>query len=110
MLPVGKFRVISTKCPNFLNDGQLPETTSDDGFYYAGRVVQMSAVPKESIQSIILPAVNDMPFNNFPDQNNPDDPNARTDPDDVKLPIKRDYLFLFDTENAHDGFCDTCDT
>jgi hypothetical protein len=110
MLPVGKFRVISNKCPNFLNDGQLPETTTDNGFYYAGRVVQMSAVPKESIQTIILPAVNDMPFNNFPDQNNPDDPNARTDPDDVKLPIKRDYLFLFDTENAHDGFCDTCDT
>jgi hypothetical protein len=109
MLPVGKFRVISNKCPNFLNDGQLPETTTDNGFYYAGRVVQMSAVPKESIQTIILPAVNDMPFNNFPDQNNPDDPNARTDPDDVKLPIKRDYLFLFDTENAHDGFCDTCD-
>jgi hypothetical protein len=121
MLPVGKFRVISNKCPNFLNDGQLPETTSDNGFYYAGRIVQMSAVPKESIQSIILPATNDMPFNNFPQ---PQPEKLTIESSDVETgevtsqtvnnpnyiePIKRDYLFLFDTENAHDGFCDTCD-
>jgi hypothetical protein len=45
MLPVGKFRVISNKCPNFLDNGQ-DLTAADNGFYYAGRIVQMSAVPK----------------------------------------------------------------
>ena len=117
MLPVGKFRIISQNCPNFLYSGQ---TGATGGFYYAGRVVQMSAVPKESIQSIILPATNDMPFNNFPQTQ----PKTLTiESSDVETgevssqtvnnpnyiePIKRDYLFLFDTENAHDGFCDTC--
>jgi hypothetical protein len=99
MLPVGKFRVISNKCPNFLDNGQDP-TAADNGFYYAGRIVQMSAVPKETIQTIILYGVNNAPSQGF-------DPEKVKD--DEVLAVNRDYMFLFDVENAHDGFCSTCD-
>ena len=116
MLPVGKFRIISESCPNFLNTGQ---TGGTGGFYYAGRVVQMSAVPKETIQSIILSGVNDTPFNDFvkqPTKITIESSDAETgksiqeevDNPNYVQPINRDYLFLFDTENAHDGFCESC--
>ena len=99
MLPVGKFRVISKNCPNFGHDGQVPDPL-DKGFYYAGRIVQMSAVPKETIQTIILYGVNNAPSLGF---------DAEKVKDDEVLAVNRDYMFLFDVENAHDGFCSTCD-
>jgi hypothetical protein len=114
MLPVGKFRVISSKCPNFLNTGQTP-TGSDNGFYYAGRIVQMSAVPKETIQTIILNGINDAAVRGFTGAE-PEKITTETDQGteekvnpNYKESINRDYMFLFDTENAHDGFCSTCD-
>jgi hypothetical protein len=99
MLPVGKFRVISKNCPNFLHDGEVPDPL-DKGFYYAGRIVQMSAVPKETIRTINLYGVNNAPSQGF-------DP-EKVKSDDI-LAVNRDYMFLFDVENAHDGFCSTCD-
>lgn len=99
MLPVGKFRVISGNCPDFLHDGETPDG-NEKGFYYAGRVVQMSAIPKETIQSIILPGVNDMASTGFVAQTKDDE--------EEPYRVERDYLFLFDTENAHDGFCADC--
>lgn len=120
MLPVGKFRVISNKCPNFLNTGQTP-TGSDNGFYYAGRIVQMSAIPKETIQSIILNGINDAAVRGFTgaepekitvevfdDEGVSQGTEEKINPK-YKESVDRDYMFLFDTENAHDGFCSTCD-
>lgn len=101
------------------------KTDTQNGFYYAGRIVQMSAVPKETLQTIILNGVNDAPVRGFADPasekitediygENEDGTQRRfigteekINPD-YKNPVNRDYMFLFDTENAHDGFCADC--
>jgi hypothetical protein len=124
MLPVGKFRIVSDNCPNFLNNGQK-KTDTQNGFYYAGRIVQMSAVPKETLQTIILNGVNDATVRGFAGTapeiitedifgENEDGTQGgfigtqeKINPD-YKNPVDRDYMFLFDTENAHDGFCGEC--
>ena len=124
MLPVGKFRIVSDNCPNFLNNGQK-KTDTQNGFYYAGRIVQMSAVPKETLQTIILNGVNDAAVLGFAGTapeiitedifgENEDGTQGgfigtqeKPNPD-YKNPVNRDYMFVFDTENAHDGFCGEC--
>lgn len=125
MLPVGKFRILSGHCPNFKNDGQ--EVPGDDSgqFYYAGRIVQMSAVPVETIQSIVIPGVNDTAIRRFsglqPEKIEVDLYGVNEDGTDAgfmgtqeianpdyKEEANRQYLFLFDVENAHDGLCSDC--
>lgn len=120
MLPVGKFRVISEKCPNFIDAGQYT-SVADNGFYHAGRIVQMSAVPKETIQTIVLSGVNDSAIRGFPgDQEEKiwvevfDEETGESQGfeeqinPNFKESVNRDYMFLFDVENAHDGFCADC--
>jgi len=126
MLPVGKFRVISNKCPNFIDAGQFT-SVAGNGFYHAGRIVQMSAVPKETLQTIILNGVNDAAVRAYAapesekitedlyDVNEDGSQGGFIGTQEVPNPnykpaVDKDYMFLFDTENAHDGFCADCNS
>ena len=90
MMPVGKFRIISDHCPIFSNPGTGITATNKDGtFYFGGRIVQMSAIPKEMLQAFTFTAPRQGITGQYFDS---------------------DYMFIFDSENAHDGVCsgDNC--
>jgi hypothetical protein len=86
MMPVGKFRIISDKCPpNFAFSGTF--AGRDTEFYFGGRIVQMYRIPKQTltgIQGITLATSNIITR---------------------KTSIPTDNLYLFDVENGHDGLC-----
>jgi len=83
MMPVGKFRIISESCPDFAQSGSnIPASsaeTNSGGFYFGGRVVQMNAIPIGILQA----------FRQFDSSQ------------------KKEYLFVFDVNNAHDGLCNS---
>ena len=98
MMPIGKFRIISNTCPDFSSSGtELPTTSvgqNSGGFYYAGRIVQMHAIPKDVIQSFYSVS-----------------PRGSTAEQLYKKPdlgiTGLSHMFLFDVENAHDGLCNS---
>jgi len=87
MMPVGKFRIISETCPDFSEPGNkissAQENNNSGGFYFGGRIVQMTAIPKEILQSFV---------SFYPGTT-------------AGITGMNDYLFVFDTINAHDGLC-----
>lgn len=87
MMPVGKFRVIDNQCPNFAENGtRIPpyyETITRAGMYYGGRIVQMKVIGSENLKMI----------------------RGFTLPQELPLKKQREYMFLFDVDNTHDGLC-----
>ena len=100
MMPVGKFRVISETCPDWLKTGEVIEKNAGNagGFYFAGRIVKMNAIPREAIDTL---QINDF-FAEDPAGNRKDGITAT-----VSRPA-RGHLFTFDVDNAHDGLCIDC--
>jgi len=98
MMPVGKFRIISSTCPDFSKSGtELPVTSlgqNSGGFYYGGRIVQMHAIPKNILQSF---------YETSPFGATAEEIYKKPDLGITGLP----YTFLFDVENAHDGLCNS---
>lgn len=98
MMPVGKFRIISSICPDFSKSGTELSVTSlgqnSGGFYYGGRIVQMHAVPKNILQSF---------YETSPYGATAEEIYKKPDLGITGLP----YTFLFDVENAHDGLCNS---
>ena len=96
MMPVGKFRIISTTCPDFTLDGVGVNTNENEaGMYYGGRIVQMFTIPANTMQNIVgFTASNTVVKDSNPQTN-------------LRYPLKpqRPYIFMFDVENTHDGLC-----
>lgn len=94
MMPVGKFRVNSTTCPDFRLDGVKfkDDGGNEGGMYYGGRIVQMFTIPANTMQNIVG-------FTASARMIDPD-PNLR-----YPLKPQRPYIFMFDVENTHDGLC-----
>lgn len=87
MMPVGNFRVISDTCPDFSQSGtQIPISKKEKnkaGMYYGGRIVQMKTLFADELQFI------------------------RGFTAEKRFPLKkqRPFIFVFDTDNTHDGLC-----
>jgi hypothetical protein len=88
MMPVGKFRITTDVCPvPFKDTGEYAPT---DAFYFGGRIVQMYRIPKQTLSGIKTIQ------------------NASSDIFTQKTSVPTDNIYIFDTENAHDGLCADC--
>jgi len=97
MLPVGKFRIVSEYCPeqSFTGEAVISGITGNKGgFYFGGRIVQMSAIPNTSLDTIKIGNVNVVE-------------QSEGSSEQILKPA-RSHLFLFDVPNSHDGLCQDC--
>ena len=91
MMPVGKFRVISEACPDFSQSGkEIPcsiKSKNAGGMYYGGKIVHMKTISSDSLELI----------KGFTSEY------AEELQQDVKK--QRSQIFVFDSDNTHDGLC-----
>ena len=97
MMPVGKFRIISDTCPDFTQSGtgitSGAKGKNDGGMYYGGKIVQMKSILAEDLKLIkgftlptgISGGISGGAF--------------------TETTLKRPYIFVFDSDNTHDGLC-----
>ena len=87
MMPIGKFRVVDSICPEFSNNGTVipfaSSSKNESGMYYGGRIVQMKVISSDNLTMM------------------------RGFTADQKFPLKkqRPFIFMFDSDNTHDGLC-----
>jgi hypothetical protein len=114
MMPVGKFRIIDKEggCPPDWEDGGVDPTASS--MYFGGRIVQMYKIPRKSLTGMV--GINDDYINKLElllDTTSNSDisqliagKSPNTNPELFRSPMQN--MFIFDTENAHDGICTDC--